>query len=182
MKHSILLLVLLLLGSSVVRAQSSIYEQAINDIDNNAIHLTDYVGKKILFVVLPLSASDTSVQQQLLRFQSRYDSSHVQVIGLVAIEEGYSNDRKDSIQQQYTENIHAGLIITQGISVRKSAGSNQAALLRWLTNKDSNGHFDQDADETGRKFFVGGNGRLFAVLGAATSLDSRIADKAASTE
>jgi glutathione peroxidase-family protein len=174
---NIFLLTIGVVLSYIVQAQTSIYDQPVNDIEGNAISLTNYSGKKLLLIVLPLAEADTSVQQQLLRLQQRYDSSLLQVVGLVAMEEGYDSMNKASIQQQYS-----GLLLTEGMYVRKSAGSNQAALLQWLTNKDNNQHFDEDAAEAGKKFFVSEDGRLYALLGGSTSLDARIVDKIVTTQ
>lgn len=177
MKYKLILLIMICLTSVAVYAQTSIYDQAVNDIESNSISLSGYSGKKLLFIVLPLTSSDTTVRQQLLRFQQRYDSSRVRIIGLVAMEEGYSSENKAAVEELYADNIQAGLLLTTGIAVRKSSGSSQAPLLQWLTNKDNNLHYDQDADEVGKKFFVSETGRLYAVLGASTPLDGRIIDR-----
>jgi hypothetical protein len=37
--------------------------------------------------------------------------------------------------------------------------------MKWLTNKNENGHFDLDVRGPGQKFFVNEQGKLYSVLG-----------------
>jgi len=47
---------------------------------------------------------------------------------------------------------------------RKINGTSQHPLLKWVTNKPENGHFEHDVDESGDLFVISETGRLFAVL------------------
>jgi hypothetical protein len=124
-----------------------------------------------------VASEDTSIQQQLVRFMQQHDTTKYQPVGILSIEDGYMPALDTAIAQQYGEAIQLGLLLTAGMQVRKEAGSNQASLIQWLTDKDSNGHYDEDADETGKKFFVSGDGELFAVLGKPLSLDDPIVER-----
>jgi glutathione peroxidase-family protein len=176
-----LILSILLVGcfATELAAQDSIYNRPISSIEGAPIQLGDFRDKNMLFIELPLVMGDTAVQQQLLRFQQRYDSSKVRVIGLLSIEDGYTIADKTGIQEMYKDNIVAGMLLSAGMYVRKAAGSSQHALAQWLSNKDFNEHYDEDIDGTGKKFFVSGQGVLYAVLGSDVSLDDPIVDKIA---
>lgn len=151
-----------------------IYEVALNNIDGNKIDLNTCKGKKILFVVLPLSVTDTTLSRaELAAVQKKYEGSLV-IIGLVAEEAGYEKSQKASLKELYN-NQNAGFLLTEPMKVKK--GPHQSALLAWLTNKDKNQHFDQDVRGVGQKFFVNEKGELYAVLGPQFKLTNPLIDQ-----
>jgi glutathione peroxidase len=156
------------------RYLDDIYNIALKTIDGTKIELSQYRGKKILFIVLPLSSQDTTVSiSQISQLQTKYQSSLV-VIGIPAEETGYKSSDADNLKKLYKD-ASANFIIAEGMKVKK--GSEQSSLFQWLTSKEKNHHFDQDVQGVGAKFFVDEAGELYAVMGPRLKLTSPVIDK-----
>ena len=139
------------------------YDLPIKDIAGNTIELKNYLGKKIMFLIVPLSSND-SLLMQLDSFLVQYEGK-IQVIGMLSKEEGYTEAQKISVVELYR---NRNLLLTEGMKTRK--GPEQAPLMQWLTDRRKNNHFDMDAQGIGHKFFVSETGRLFAVMPRRVSL------------
>ena len=148
------------------------YQLSFKNINGDTVTLNSYVGKKIFFFVAPLNASDSNFIQ-LQAFKSRYLDT-VQVIGVLSFEDGYQSSNASQIQSLYN---NMGIVLTEGMYTKKTSGSNQSALMKWLTSKNMNTHFDIDAEGIGHKFFVSTGGRLFAVMPRQVSLGASIINR-----
>ena len=168
---SILTLFLLL---SFRPLDGGIYDITLTTIDGNQIVLSQFKGKKLLILLLPLSSQDTTLSaNDIERLQTKYQSSLV-VIGIPSWEAGYKTQDADKLKKTYKDS-RANIIITEGMKVKKGTG--QFFLFQWLTNKDMNRHFDHDTRGVGSKFFVDEEGELYAVMGPNLSLTSPLMDK-----
>lgn len=141
-------------------------------INGDTVQLNSFAGKKTLFFIAALNQSDLAFAQ-LQAFKSRYLDT-VRIVGVMSYEDGYQSSNASSIQSMYNS---MGIILTGGMYTKKSAGSNQSSLMKWLTDKTKNMHFDNDSNGIGQKFFVTESGRLFAVMPGQTSLQNPIIDK-----
>jgi glutathione peroxidase len=150
----------------------SLYDLRIKTIAGDSVALSTYAGKKIMFIIAPLSGSD-SLYTQLKEFKSRYKDS-VHVVGILSVEDGYKNADADKLKKLYQ---NAGITLTEGMSTKKSSGVSQSLLLQWLTDKNKNRHFNNDAAGPGTKFFVNEKGRLYAVIPPQASLKHTIVEK-----
>ena len=148
------------------------YGLSFKTITGDSITLTTYSGQKLMFFVLPLSQDDQGFAQ-LQSFKSRYLDS-VKIIGVLSIEDGYQSSNAPAIQAMYN---NMGIVLTEGMYTKKSSGVNQSPVMRWLTNKMGNKHFDADSEGIGHKFFVSQGGRLYAVVPPQASLQSGIIAK-----
>lgn len=156
------------------RLTDGIYDITIKTIDGNSIRLSQYKGKKLLFILLPVSTQDTRVSiQDITGLQTKYQSSLV-IIGIFSEEAGYKKEDAAQLKNRYRQS-GAGIVIAEGMKVKRGEG--QSPLLQWLTNKDLNHHFDQDVEEVGSKFFVSEDGELYAVMGSRTALTSPLMDR-----
>ncbi len=168
---SSLMIVFLLLS---FRPPEGIYDLTITTIDGHKIELSRFKGKKMLFVVLPLSSQDTTLSaNDIVRLQSKHQSSVV-VIGIPSEEAGYRMQDADKLKKIYKAS-GTNIIITEGMRVKKGTG--QVSLFQWLTSKDMNHHFDQDVRGAGSKFFVNEEGELYAVMGPNLSSTSPLTDR-----
>ncbi|MCU7549222.1 hypothetical protein OCK74_08850 [Chitinophagaceae bacterium LB-8] len=146
-----------------------LYSLSLNTLEGKKVELGSFRGKKLLFVVLPLSAQDTSFRMgELEALQHKYDTSLI-VIGVPAEETGFEKTKETELKALY-KNMPATFILAEGMKVKKSAGAEQSPLFQWLTNKSKNHHFDQDVLGTGHKFFVDERGELYAVMGPKIAL------------
>lgn len=150
----------------------SVFEYRLNTLSGDSLPISQFVGKKTMFIVLPLSQQDV-VFQQLQSFKNRYTDS-VQIVGIVSKEDGYQSSQKSAMLSLYAT---MGIILTEPVYTRKASGTNQAPLLQWLTQKEKNRHFNNDATGIGTKFFVSEGGRLYAVLPPQASLQMPLIDR-----
>lgn len=156
------------------RPADGIYDITLKTIDGNEISLSQYKGKKLLFILLPPSARDTTVSvNEIARLQATYQNSLV-IIGIPSEEAGYKTQYTDSLKKMYRD-AAAHIIITEGMKVKK--GTAQSPLFQWLTSKDQNHHFDQDVRGAGTKFFVDEQGELYAVMGPKLRLTDPFMDR-----
>ncbi|WP_132056087.1 thioredoxin domain-containing protein [Pseudocnuella soli] len=156
------------------RVFSDIYSIPLKSIDGKKVDLSEFKGMKMLFIVLPLSANDTTVSlKQIQGLQGRYRNS-LAVIGIPAEEAGFERGNEDQLKQLYRTADRTFLIL-EGMKVKK--GPEQQTLFRWLTSREYNQHFDQDVRGVGSKFFVDEFGELYAVMGPEFKLTNPLMDK-----
>jgi len=153
-----------------------IYSLSVKTIEGKSIDLSNFKGKKMLFIMLPSSANDSSAAAtELSVLLTKYNSDLV-VIGIPAKETGIGNMDEKKLGSLYM-NQPDNFILTESMQVKKEVADQQSSLIQWLTNKDKNGHFDQDKLEPGHKFFVDEAGELYAVMGPETKLSNAVIDK-----
>ena len=156
--------------------QDSIYSILLNTIDGAPVNLESFRGRKMLIIVLPLSAQDTSVSiAELNRIQTRYGDSLI-VIGVPAEEFGYTASLRQQVKNLYSTQP-AGFILAEGMKVKKTSGAGQSPLFQWLTDRNKNRYFNSDVRGTGHKFFVDESGRLYAVIGPQLALSNPVIEK-----
>jgi len=153
-----------------------IYSLSVKTTEGKSINLSNFKGKKILFLMLPLSTNDSSASStELSALLAKYDRELV-VIGIPGKETGIGNmDEKKQINLYMNQSYN--FILTESMQFKKEAADEQSSLYQWLTNKDKNGHFNLDKIEIGQKFFVNESGELYAVMGPETKLDNAVIDK-----
>jgi glutathione peroxidase len=156
--------------SATARSQS-IYTYTVTSIEGTDKPLNTYSGKKLLVITLPIqqNASNDSLLQSLDSIRTTYTST-LQIIAVPAYEDGYTPAIKNQLKQWYRSILGMGIIVTEGMYTRKTSGSQQHVLFKWLTDKDKNGFFNQDVAGPRYKFIVWGNGELTAALVAQTRI------------
>jgi glutathione peroxidase len=149
-----------------------VYNQPLKNIDGNTIDLNAYRGKKIIFIILPLSTQDSSVSvSDVINIQAQVDS--LVIIGVPSIEMGYTNALKANLKSRFS-GAGSNFILADAMNVRKTSGTAQAPLFQWLTKMEMNQHFNMDVKQIGDKFLVNSKGRLFAVIGPQLKLSSSV--------
>ncbi len=109
------------------RFADGIYTQPIKTLEGKKVDLSQYKGKKILFVIVPHSASDTTVSlEQLSALQTKYESSLV-VIGVLSEESGFKKGDEDKLKKLYKDQ-KSNFILTEGMKVKK--GETQTPLFQ----------------------------------------------------
>jgi glutathione peroxidase len=150
------------------------YSLSCTGINNETIPFEQYKGKKVLVIVLPLAANDSSMVtlQQLSGLAGKHKDSLV-IIGVPGEEFGYTDSNKEQVKNLYA-NMPANFMLTAGMKVTKSSGQEQAALFQWLTDVKKNRHFDRNVSGVGDKFFINGHGQLYAVFGPGFQLSNPV--------
>jgi glutathione peroxidase len=151
----------------------SIYTHSVTTMEGENKQLSTYQGKKLLIITLPIQMNimNDSLLRSLDSIRAIYNPS-LKIIGIPSYEDGYTTALKSSLTQWYRSILGSDIIITEGLYTRKTSGSLQHPLFKWLCDKEKNAHFNNDVAGPGHKFFVWTNGELVGVLGASTKLRS----------
>lgn len=153
-----------------------LYKVELKTIDGEKLNLSDFKGKKIMFVTLPASDQDTSLSlQELAELGTRHNNSLV-IIGIPAEDFGYKHEDKAKLKKKYKDQ-KSNFILVEGMKVKKGAGNEQSYLFQWLTHKEKNRHFDQEIEGAGHKFFVDEKGELYAVMGPRIPLSNPVIER-----
>lgn len=171
MKKIILLSGFAILSGLFVNAQN-FWELSFKTINGDTVMLSSFTGKKTLFFLVSLNETDSNYSQ-LQAFRNRYLDT-VRIVGVLSFEDGYQTSSASTIQSLYSS---MGIILTEGMYTKKSSGANQSSLMKWLTSKTKNLHFDMDASGIGHKFFVNESVRLFAVMPPQVPLGSPVINR-----
>lgn len=151
----------------------SIYTHSVKTIEGISKPLTNYQGKKILVITLPVQQN--SFNDSLLYSLDSLGVAHSSSLIIIAVpsyEDGYTASLKDSLKQWYRSILSMDIIVTEGLYIRKTSGNQQHPLFKWLTDKNRNEHFDNDVNDPKNKFIVWTTGELIGVLGAQTKIGS----------
>lgn len=152
------------------------YSLLFRTVEGRTIDVSTFKGRKVMFVILPLSEQDTTVSiRELKELSKKHDTSLV-IVGIGAEETGFKKGDGIKLKDIVAERSNS-FFITEGIKVKKAAKEGQAPLLQWLTNHNNNKHFDNDASGIGQKFFVDEEGDLYAVMGPEVKLSNPVIER-----
>jgi len=153
---------------------NSPYLYTVPKIEGGTQSLSVFEGKKLLIVTLPLvqNASSDSLLYSLDTLATAH-ASNLKVIATPCYEDGYNPINKSALQTWYRSKLGSHIIITDGLYTRKSSGSQQHELFKWLTYANENGRFDMDIIAPETKFFINTDGRIYGVLRPQTKLWSQ---------
>lgn len=151
---------------------NSIYDVSINTIEGSPKQLNELQGKKIMLVILPVThTAEDSTFLISLDSLSRAKADAVAFIAVCSYEDGFADSLKTGLTNYYRALLGNQIIITDGMHTRKN--QQQHPLFEWLTKKENNTHFDDDAGGPGQKFFINEQGELYGVYGAEVPLTGR---------
>lgn len=144
----------------------SIYNIKIIQLDEKtALDLSQYKGKKILFVNTASECGFTPQYEDLQKLQDKYPEKLV-VIGSPCNQfGGQEPGNSDQIATFCKKNFGVTFMLTQKLDVK---GTNQHPLFQWLTSKSKNGVLDSEVKWNFNKFLVDENGKLVAYFASTT--------------
>jgi len=156
---------------SGISFSSSLYNIQITTMDGLNKPMSDFQGKKLLVIVLPVNrtAADSLYLSAVDLLSKRYKDS-VNIIGVPAYEYGYQDANLISLNLYYRSILGLQVTLAKGMYVMKSSGSRQHPLFSWLTHAGQNNQFDQEVKGVGQKYFINGNGDLYAVLSSVVTI------------
>jgi glutathione peroxidase-family protein len=160
----------ILLFSSVFFT-GSIYNYSFTKIEGGTQTMTALQGKKILIVTLPIqqNASADSMLYCLDTLAAAH-TVNLAVIGVPSYEDGYTATQQTQLKNWYRSKLGNYIIISTGLYTRKTSGTQQHGLFKWLTTDTMNDAFNMDVAGPGYKFFVNSTGALFGVLTPQTKM------------
>ena len=141
----------------VQKASQSIYDIKINNLQNQPINLSEFKGKKLLFVNVASKCGFTPQYKELQLLQDTYKNDLV-IIGVPCNQFGKQEPGNSNEIQEFCEiNYGVSFLITEKIDVK---GSDQHDLYKWLTKKAINGKQNSTVKWNFQKYLVDENGEI----------------------
>lgn len=171
-------MICLLLGFSSYLYAQNIYSYSIPKIEGGSQSTSAFQNKKILVITLPIQQNASA--DSLLHDLDTLAAAHInnlKIIAVPAYEDGFSTNLKSQLQQWYRAKLGSYILISDGIYTRKTSGTQQHNLFKWLTELSKNEFFDIDVTGEGFKFYIDESGELKGVLRPQTKVGSRSVQK-----
>ncbi len=151
---------------------SSIYDISINTLQGQRINLSEFKGKKMLFVNVASKCGFTPQYKALQQLHHTYKDQLV-VIGVPCNQFGKQEPGGSHEIQEFCEvNYGVSFLITEKI---KTKGDDQHPLYNWLTQKRHNGKKNSSVKWNFQKYLISEHGRLIDVFYSTTKpLSSKI--------
>ena len=138
-------------------ATESIYGIAINSLQGHPIDLSEFKGKKILFVNVASKCGFTPQYRELQKLSDTYKDNLV-VIGVPCNQFGKQEPgNADEIQEFCDLNYGVSFLITEKIDVK---GPLQHPLYAWLTKKAINGKQNSTVKWNFQKYLIDEDGEF----------------------
>ena len=161
-------LITLLINLTIMNAQQSVHEFTITSIDGVEKSLSDFKGKKMLFVNTASQCGFTPQYMELQSVHEKYGEDLV-IIGFPANnfggQEPGSNDQIKSFCQK---NYGVTFLLSEKVSVK---GSDICPLFKWL-NEQENQSFVGDIMWNFEKYLIDESGKLVKRFRSITKPDS----------
>lgn len=138
-------------------ALKSIYDVKINNLQGQPIQLSEYKGKKILFVNVASKCGFTPQYKELQELQETYKDNLI-VIGIPCNQFGKQEPgQADEIQEFCEVNYGVSFLMTEKIDVKEAS---QHPLYQWLTKKAFNGKKNSVVKWNFQKYLVDEDGEF----------------------
>jgi glutathione peroxidase len=153
---------------------ASIYDIKINSLTGDPIDLSQYKGKKILFVNVASECGFTPQYADLQKLYETYNDK-LMIIGVPCNQfGGQEPGEAEQIQNFCSINYGVTFLITEKIDVK---GDNQHPLYAWLTQKELNGVKNSTVKWNFQKYIVDEEGKFVDYFFSVTKpLSSKITD------
>src|SRR5690349_15251410 len=118
----ILFVLVCILSLSFKNYNNSVYDYTVTTIEGQQINLSNYQGKKIIIVTLPIY-QNTENNNYLLRLDSlsKLNRSDLVMIGFPSYENGYTNQDSVQLKTWYNSFLGVEFIVSKGVNTRKSS-------------------------------------------------------------
>lgn len=137
-------------------ATESIYSIAINSLQGHPIDLSEFKGKKILFVNVASKCGFTPQYRELQKLNDTYNN--LVVIGVPCNQFGKQEPGNSEEITEFCEvNYGVSFLITEKTDVK---GSNQHPLYTWLTTKAINGRQNSTVKWNFQKYLIDEEGQF----------------------
>jgi glutathione peroxidase len=141
----------------VKKASASIYDIEIKSLQNQPIDLSEFKGKKMLFVNVASKCGFTPQYKELQQLQDKYKNNLV-VIGVPCNQFGKQEPGKANEIQEFCEvNYGVSFLITEKVDAK---GAQQHPLYEWLTKKPLNGKQNSTVKWNFQKYLVDEDGEF----------------------
>jgi glutathione peroxidase len=139
----------------------SIYNIKISSIENELIDLSQFKGKKILFVNVASKCGYTPQYGELQQLHETHNDNLV-IVGIPCNQfMGQEPGSNEEIGEFCQKNYGVSFLMTEKVDVK---GSNQHPLYTWLTSKELNGSTDSRVKWNFQKYLVNEKGELVEIF------------------
>ena len=162
------LFITLLFNTFIMMSQQSVHEFTINTIDGESKNLSDFKGKKMLFVN---TASQCGFTPQYMELQELYEKpgDELVIIGFPANNfGGQEPGSNDQIKTFCKKNYGVSFMLSEKVSVK---GKNIDPIFKWLNAQD-NQSFKGDIMWNFEKYLIDESGKLIKRYRSMTKPDS----------
>jgi len=144
-------------SQETTKQKHSLYDIDINTIDGQKINLSDFKGKKILFVNVASECGFTKQYKDLQALHEKYKDELI-IIGSPCNQFGGQEPGTEKQIQSFCQvNFGVEFLITEKINVK---GPEQHPLYAWLTKKALNGKKSSSVKWNFQKYLVDQNGEF----------------------
>ena len=141
--------------------KASFYNIEINSIDNEAIDLSTFKGKKILIVNVASKCGFTPQYGDLQELHETYGDKLV-IIGIPCNQ--FMNQEPGSPEEIASfcqKNYGVSFLITEKVDVK---GKNMHPIYKWLTDKNYNGNINSTVKWNFQKYLINSTGDLLQIF------------------
>ena len=150
------LIITLLFNTLIMMSQQSVHEFTITTIDGESKNLSDFKGKKMLFVNTASQCGFTPQYMELQEVHEKYGEDLV-IIGFPANNfGGQEPGSNDQIKTFCQKNYGVTFPIFEKVSVK---GKSKHYIYQWLTEKNKNGKKNVSVLWNFQKFIIDENGQ-----------------------
>ena len=162
------LFITLLFNTFIMMSQQSVHEFTINTIDGESKNLSDFKGKKMLFVNTASQCGFTPQYMELQELHEKHGDELV-IIGFPANNfGGQEPGSNDQIKTFCQKNYGVSFLLSEKVSVK---GKNIDPLFDWLNAQD-NQSFKGDIMWNFEKYLIDESGKLIKRYRSMTKPDS----------
>jgi len=162
------LFITLLFNTFIMMSQQSVHEFTINTIDGESKNLSDFKGKKMLFVNTASQCGFTPQYMELQELHEKHGDELV-IIGFPANNfGGQEPGSNDQIKAFCQKNYGVSFMLSEKVSVK---GKNIDPLFKWLNAQD-NQSFKGDIMWNFEKYLIDESGKLIKRYRSMTKPDS----------
>ena len=152
----------------------SVYDISINKLDSDALDLSAFKGKKVLFVNVASKCGFTPQYAQLQELYTEHGDK-LEIVGVPCNQFGFQEPgTSEEIESFCQKNYGVTFTITEKVNVK---GKEQHPLYAWLTQKKYNNVMDSQVKWNFQKYLVDENGELIKMFPSKVKpLDAQIVD------
>ena len=162
------LFITLLFNTFIMMSQQSVHEFTINTIDGESKNLSDFKGKKMLFVNTASQCGFTPQYMELQELHEKHGDELV-IIGFPANNfGGQEPGSNDQIKTFCKKNYGVSFMLSEKVSVK---GKNIDPIFKWLNAQD-NQSFKGDIMWNFEKYLIDESGKLIKRYRSMTKPDS----------
>lgn len=156
MKHLMTSMLLFMIVQDSL-SQSTIPAVEFQSLKGVPINMDNYRGKKLI-VYTVANAGDFAAIKKLKKLVEGSDSL---VAIVIPVDDFKNSNIEASVKEFLKDSLPQNFIVSGIVSAKSRAISNGHPLLKWLSNKNENTHFDFDFKESGQALFINPKGELY---------------------